>query len=89
MEYKALTYINLPFINVVKNPGDTITDKEFEDAQQTEDNINTLIKGGALSKDKSASIHPDHAPVVVRTSATEGAVNVVSGDVGVSSDSTN
>ena len=60
---KALTYVNLPGIEVRKAPGDIITAQEWKDSGQTDEDKEAMIKAGSISEDKDAEIHPDHRPV--------------------------
>jgi hypothetical protein len=82
MPYKALTYINIP-PNNRKAPGDTITDKEFNDAdpEQEEEQINALLASGAISEDMEAAVDEAHAPVEVMPSANPLSVDIVTGEV--------
>lgn len=48
MEYKALTTVNLPFTEVVKKPGDLITEAELAEAQQSDEAIKQLVDSGAI-----------------------------------------
>ena len=64
-DYKALTFINLPLLDIKKFPGDTITDEEFDQGGQTPSQIQDLITAGALSEDPDAPLHPDHQPVPI------------------------
>jgi hypothetical protein len=79
MQYKALTYINLPLLDIKKAPGDTITDEEFEAGGQTESDIQNLLDGGSISTDTNAQLHPDHQPA--NAPETEG-MNIVASDEG-------
>ena len=81
MAYKALTYVNLPPDNR-KAPGDPITKKELDEAGQTDEDIESLIKQRAIGK-PTDPIDNAHAPVVIRfnTNATD-VVNVIDSDVG-------
>lgn len=56
--YKALTHLNLPFIEVRKAPGATITKQELKDAKQTDEDIQELLKYGSISEDMEAPLHP-------------------------------
>lgn len=60
---KALTYVNLPGIDVRKAPGDTITEQEWKDAGQTDEDRAAMIEAGSISEDMDAEIHPAHKPV--------------------------
>jgi hypothetical protein len=80
-EYKALTFINLPLLDIKKAPGDMITEEELSQGGQTPDDIASLVAGGSLSEDPDAPVHPDHVPVPVPTSATAD-VNVSADDEG-------
>ena len=46
--FRAGTRIHLPVIEVTKERGDKVTDKELADAGQTDENVRELVKGGAL-----------------------------------------
>lgn len=46
--YRAGTRIHLPFIEVTKEVGDKITDKELADAKQGDDEVLALRKGKSL-----------------------------------------
>jgi hypothetical protein len=87
MAYKALTYINIP-PNNRKAPGDTITEKEFADAdpKQGEAEIKQLLDSKAISKNMDAPIDKAHAPVVIPPSANTQSIDVVSGDIGIGGD---
>lgn len=87
MAYKALTYVNLP-PNNKKAPGDTITQKEFDDAvpKQGELEIQALLSQKAISKNMDAPIDKAHAPIEILPSANATLVYVVSGDVAEGSD---
>jgi hypothetical protein len=80
-DYKALTFINLPLLDIKKAPGDTISTEELTNGGQTPDDIASLVSAGALSEDPDAPVHPDHVPVPVPTSATAD-VNVSADDEG-------
>jgi hypothetical protein len=64
-DYKALTFINLPVLDIKKAPGDIISTEEFTQGGQTEENIKSLIESGALSTDMDAPLHPDNQPVPI------------------------
>jgi hypothetical protein len=81
-DYKALTFINLPLLDIKKAPGDMISDEEFTAGGQTEDDITALIDGGALSTDPNAPLHPDNQPVPVPVSINPEAIDVVADDQG-------
>lgn len=55
--YKALTTINLPVTEIVKQPGDEVTAEELEAAGQSEDDVQALIDGGALGNEDD-ELHP-------------------------------
>lgn len=78
MPYKALTYV---FVGGVKYaPGDSINKSEFGD--HTEEQIEELVKGGAISEDMDAPLHPDHQ-VADELQAPEGSDrHVVASDDG-------
>lgn len=63
MPYKALTHVNLPFVEKRFNPGDSIKKSELAEAQQTDEDIQKLIDNGAISEDMNAELHRDHRPV--------------------------
>jgi hypothetical protein len=46
--YKALTYINLPVIEKNFAPGEEISEDDLDAANQTAEDIATLVSGGAL-----------------------------------------
>lgn len=60
---KVLTVVNLPGIEVRKEPGDTITEQEWKDAGQTDEDREAMIKAGSISEDMNAELHPNHRPV--------------------------
>lgn len=60
---KALTVINLPGIEVRKEPGDKITEEEWKDAGQTDEDREAMIEAGSISEDMDAELHPNHRPV--------------------------
>lgn len=57
--YKALTYLNLPFIEERYAPGDDVPIDRLIEAQQTEENIQDLVNGGSLGE-ADAEIDPSH-----------------------------
>lgn len=63
-QYKALTFVNLPGTDKRVAPGGTITAADFEAAKQTEEDIQSLIDGGAISEDMDAELHPDHQDLI-------------------------
>jgi hypothetical protein len=81
-EYKALTFINLPLLDIKKAPGDTISDEEFTAGGQTETDIEALIAGGSLSTDLDAPLHPDNMPPEVPPPANPDTEYVVADDQG-------
>lgn len=75
-ELKALTVINLPYIEKRYNPGDTVEFSDIEeycsqalaanpdaDTPSAEDVVAEMIEHGSLSEDMDAELHPDHRPV--------------------------
>lgn len=78
--FKALAYINLPVIEVKKEPGDLITGQEFNDANQTPDDIQLLIDSGALSSDLDAELHEDYRYIFSDTLNTDN--NIFASDAG-------
>jgi len=78
--YKALTYVNLPPDNR-KAPGDPITEKELKDANQTEEDIESLIKQKAIGDD-SAKINKAHAPIQITVNTNPEVVNIITNEVG-------
>lgn len=72
--YKSLTYVNLPVVDVMKSPGDEITDEELEAAGQDEEAVQSLLDSGAISTDMEAPLHPDHLPVDTGTLNINGVV---------------
>jgi hypothetical protein len=75
-EYKALTVINLPFIEERYEPGSMIPLSAFERSAEAaeeanpdahnptaEENIEHLTEWGSLSDDPEAELHPAHRPV--------------------------
>jgi hypothetical protein len=81
-QYKALTYINLPLLDIKKAPGDTITDEEFIAGGQDEEHVQDLINQGALSTDMDAALAPDNEPVPVPPPYNQGTTAVVDDDIG-------
>lgn len=81
---KALTHINLP-PNNRKKPGETITQKELNDAGQTDEDVKKLMKDGAIGQDGDA-IHSAHDPIKIETSTTSD-VHVVDHDTAEGGDS--
>jgi len=81
-EYKALTFINLPLLDIKKAPGDTVTDEEFAAGGQTEEDINALVAGGSLSLDMDAELHPDNRPVDIPGPSSGADLHIVAGDEG-------
>ncbi|HEY1249182.1 MAG TPA: hypothetical protein VGE97_09355 [Nitrososphaera sp.] len=67
-EYKALTYVNLPFLDIKKAPGDIITDEELTQGGQTEDDVQALLTQGAISLDLNAPLDIDPLPTTPATS---------------------
>lgn len=74
-DIKALTVINLPFIEERFAPGDTIPYERFVasaeegakvvtltegDAPSADEQIADLVANGSVSEDPSAPLHPDH-----------------------------
>lgn len=57
--YKALTYINLPFIEERFAPGDEVPVDRLVEAQQSDDNIQALVDAGALGE-LDQDIDPSH-----------------------------
>jgi hypothetical protein len=55
--YKALTVINLPVTETLKQPGDEVTAEELEAAGQSEESIQQLIDSGALGSEDD-ELHP-------------------------------
>ena len=86
--YKALTYINLPPDNR-KAPGDRISEAELKEAGQTEENVEQLLKGKAMSKDMEAKIDKAHDPIVIPPSDNPLSIDVVAGEVAYGGDSNN
>lgn len=82
MPYKALTFINLPLLDIKKAPGDTITNEEFQAGGQTNDDIQALIDSGALSTDMNAELHPDNRPPTTPEPTNPDAVHVIANDEG-------
>lgn len=62
-EYLVRAPLFLPFVEKRKEPGSTVTREELEKAQQTDEDVKTLIENGALGEDVDGEIHPDHVPV--------------------------
>jgi hypothetical protein len=58
---KALTYLVIKEGGDPIPPGTAISKSELLEAGQTEDDIQALLDGGALSEDDDAPLHPDHA----------------------------
>lgn len=58
MPYKCLTFVMVN--GEKKSPGDVITKAELKDGGQTDEDIEALVKGGSLSEDQDAELHPDH-----------------------------
>lgn len=83
---KALTYLVLPPDNR-KAPGDTVTKKELEDADQTQEDIDKLIKSGAIGDGPDTPLHKDHRPIEIKTNTTSE-INVVESEVVIGSDNT-
>jgi hypothetical protein len=81
-EYKALTYINLPLLDIKKAPGDTITTEEFTTGGQTEEDISALLEGGSISEDSSTPLHPDHVSTTAPAPSDPDAQHVVASDEG-------
>lgn len=57
--YKALTHINLPFIEKRYAPGDEIKTSDLQKAQQTDDDVKRLVDDGALGEEND-EIHPQN-----------------------------
>lgn len=55
--YKALTTLNLPFIEKLVRPGEAVTLDELQAAQQSEEDIATLVRDGALGGEDD-DLHP-------------------------------
>jgi hypothetical protein len=85
-KYKALTVINLPGVGR-KMPGESISEKELKDANQTEDDIKTLVSDGALGSPDD-DLHNDHKPIEVTNTSSVTTVNVYAGDEGIGGDTT-
>lgn len=80
-EYKALTVINLPFIEERYQPGQMVPRTAFErytaaaetdlgtDAEvpTAQEVIADMIEWGSLSEDPDAELHPNHRPVAPGT----------------------
>jgi len=78
-ELKALTVINLPFIEERYQPGMMIPRSAFDryieaaetalgpeaDVPSADDVIAEMIEWGSLSEDADAELHPNHRPVAV------------------------
>jgi hypothetical protein len=47
-EYEVLHTLNLPFIDVRKEPGQTVTAAELERAHQGEDDVKKLLRDKAI-----------------------------------------
>lgn len=56
--YKALTTINLPFIEKLILPGEPVEIDDLKSAQQTDEDVQALLDSGALGED-SDELHPD------------------------------
>jgi hypothetical protein len=80
-EYKVLVPLNLPVIEVRKNPGDTVTDSLFEKAGQSKGQVKSLEKYGVISSDMNAEIDPAHRPVEPGASSVSDR-HVTSSDLG-------
>lgn len=57
--YKALTHVNLPFIEKRYAPGDMIEIDDLKAAQQSDEDVQALIDSGALGEEGD-DIHPDN-----------------------------
>lgn len=80
-EYKVLSILNLPLTGVRKQPGDTVTSQELEENEQTDEDVELLIGGGALSDDMDAELHPDHRPISIAQPSIEQMVNAAKATV--------
>lgn len=74
-EYKALTVVNIPFIDERYEPGKMIPASSFDksveaaeaanpdaDIPSAEEQIQDLMHWGSISDDPDAPLHPDHEP---------------------------
>lgn len=61
--YKALTHINLPFLNEGEGkrikPGESVEIEDLVEAKQTDDDVAALIENGALGEEGD-DIHPQN-----------------------------
>lgn len=55
--YKALTTLNLPFIEKLISPGEPVSIDDLQAAQQTDEDVQALIEGGSLGE-KDDDLHP-------------------------------
>lgn len=74
---KALTVVNIPFVEDRFQPGEMISSSVFTESEKAakaalgpdaevisaKEQIADLIKNGSLSEDADAELHPDHRPV--------------------------
>lgn len=76
--YKALTVIALPVLTadgdptgetIRKEPGSTITKKEWKDAGQTDEDFAAMEAAGSISEDMDAELHPQSRPVPAGTAS--------------------
>ena len=76
MSYKVLAPFNLPYVEIRKAPGETVTKAELDRYVKAAEKFNPdghnmtldetveyFTKAGVLSDDMDAELHPDHQPV--------------------------
>jgi hypothetical protein len=81
-DYKALTYINLPLLDIKKAPGDTISDEEFIAGGQTPENIEELLSTNCISTNMDAPVDPAHEPVPIPPPPDQTSVAINADDIG-------